>query len=288
MKSAFSRVSPVKKEKSKKKLRGFFWFILILVVLYIGLGLLSHLKSLVIDDIKVVGAEVLDKDELREKVLDYLSGNSALLYAKGNIFLFSKNKLEDFVYKEFPRVYQVLDIERQKQTLLIEIEERTSAYLWCGRNAPVYQDRFSDKDCYFIDQKGFIFDKAPFFTDGVYLSFYGGVSDKDPIGQTLQTKNSMEAIKDFVTAIEDAGIKTHSLVLNEDGQHFILLDIITNTGDFSKIIFNEDEKISDISAKTAVALEGEDFLSDFELSKEYLEYIDTRFKNRVFYKFQNN
>ena len=288
MRQILARPSPLKIKQNKKTLGRFLWLIVLLAILFVGLGLLSHLPKLVIDNVSVEGEGLVDFVAIKQKTLEYLSGNQALLYARGNIFLYSKSEITDFVQREFPRVSAITEIKRDGRKLSLWVEERQSAYLWCGYERPIYENRFKDADCFFVDERGFIFVNAPFFTNGVYITFYGGVTkDADPVGQTLRLQNSMKDFDDLVATLEDGGTKIHSIIVNADGQHELLLDIHTATGDFAKIIFNEEESFVVLREKLHTALTSPEFLDEFELKKDSLEYIDTRFKNRVFYKFQD-
>ncbi len=286
MRQALTRPSPIKKERRKRALSRTFILLFILGILFVGFGLLSHVPGLVIGNVEVFGTKVIDSSSVSASVSEFLSVNQALLYARGNIFLFSKSDVATLVKREFPRVYEVPVVERYGRTLSISIEERDAAYLWCGMEPPAYVDRFLPKDCFFLDQSGFVFDQAPFFTDGVYTVFYGGLVEGEPIGQTLPTRNSMEDIRAFAEALREEGIPIHSVVLSNDGQHAMLLDAVSDTGDFARIIFNEDESLIDTLDKLYTALHEEAFINEYADMKTRLEYIDTRFRNRVFYKFK--
>lgn len=288
MRQVLARPSPVKRANQRRILSKILWFILILIFLFIGLGLLSHLPKFMINEIDVNGTKILDKEELGRDVLEYLSHNKALFYARGNIFIFSKDEINQFIKNQFPRVWHINSIDRVKRKLNIDIEERQAAFIWCGNDAPNFLDQFKDKSCFFVDQSGFIFDHAPFFTNGVYLAIYGGIDKTiDPVGQTIATKNSIEDINKFVQALDNDNIPVHSLVLKETGQHELLLDIYTTIGDFPKIIFNEDASLDEIYNKLHSALMEPQFVEEFKDKGSTLEYIDTRFKNRVFYKFKD-
>lgn len=288
MREVLSRSSIVRQSARRRTFLKVIWFLLGLIALYIGLGLLSHIPRYRINEIEIVGTKILDDDAVSAKTLEYLSKNTGIFYARGNVFIFSKDKIVDFIKKEFPRVWQVDSVERTNQKLTVNIEEREGAYLWCGQNLPVYAERFSKKNCFFIDQEGFVFDEAPYFTDGVYLEVFGGIENPDsPIGQIIRTQNSMESIKTFIEALREEGLPIHSLVISADGQHEFLLDIVTTTGDYAKILFNETESLSDIFTKIRSAIKEEAFAEEFGEKKQTLQYIDTRFKGRVFYNFQD-
>jgi hypothetical protein len=280
--------TPLKKVRRNKALSRFIWTLVILVVLFIGLGLLSHIPKVIIREVDVSGTKVLNGEEISQNIKEYLEGNIAIFYARGNVFLYSKNKLESFILEKFPRVYRVVEITRDGRKLNIVLEERQAAFTWCGDIAPVYALRFEKRDCYFLDQTGFIFDTSPFFTPGVYLAFYGGIkSDVEPIGQTLITQNSIMDFGRLSEVFEKLSLPIHSVVIKSDGQNEFLLNIFTTTNNYAKILFNEDIPLLEIESKIYSAVAEESFTEQFSDSDLELEYIDTRFSNRVFYKFRN-
>lgn len=287
MREVLSRPTPLKREKRKRAFTRFIWAIFILAALYVGAGLLSHLPRVSINQVETIGLKALDSHEVSESILSYLGGNTALVYSRGNIFIYSKNNVMDFVLSKYPRIYRVNMIERNGQKLILDIEERQAAYVWCGNEAPAYGDRFIKKDCYFVDQKGFVFDNSPYFTDGVYMAIYGGLDSEVPIiGQTINLTNSIEDIKAIARRLDDTVTPIHSLILRGDGQHEFLLDIWSTTGNFAKILWNEDITLEETFQKINAAIGEETFQTEFEKKVGTLEYIDTRFKNRVFYKFK--
>lgn len=288
MRSSFSRSSPVKSEKKRRFFSRIIWFFSFALILFILLGILSHLPKLMINNIEITGAEALDVNLMREEALEYLSENSALIYARGNIFLFSKKRLTNLLKKEFPRIFEIAKIERQKQLLVVDILERHASYIWCGNTSPSFVEQFKNKDCFFVDQTGFVFDTSPFFTNGVYLTIYGGIdSETNPINQNIVTKNSLTKIENFIDSLRDNNLPIHSLVLKDENQYEFLLDIYTTTDDFARIIWNEDMNLEEVEKKILLTLEEKEFNQEYKNNGSQLLYIDTRFKNRVFYKFGN-
>ena len=287
MRESLSSPTPLKKERRNRTLARLLGAVFILAVLFIGAGLLSHIPKMMITEVEVTGTKVLDGEDVGLKTLEYLKGNVALFYARGNIFIYSKNNIIEFIKQEFPRVYQVTGIERHGRKLNIDLEERQAAFTWCGFEAPSYETRFEKRDCYFMDQTGFIFDQSPYFTPGVYLSFYGGIkSDISHIGQTIITENSVVGFGEIAKTLSSLKLPVHSVVIKSDGQNEFLLNIFTSTGTYARILFNEDVALAETLEKLESAAGEESFAAQFEDSGTTLEYIDTRFDNRVFYKFK--
>lgn len=286
MREVLTRPSPIKKVKRRRFLSRLVFSIILLFLIFIGIGLLSGIPKLLINEVSVTGTESLSPSELGQFVLNGLSGNKFLVYKNANKFIFSKTKIENMIMSSFPRVYKVSSIDREKQKISIVIEERHAAYTWCGHEAPLYKDRFTRGECYFLDQEGFVFDYAPKFSEGVYLSIYGGLPlEKSIIGETIDLENNIEDVAKILKVLNDNGLPVHSLVLSPDGQHQFLLDIVSANGDYPKIFWNEDTELSETLGKLGSALSEEKFLEEWNLRKEYLLYVDTRFNNRVFYKF---
>jgi len=120
------------------------------------------------------------------------------------------------------------------------------------------------------------------------LAFYGGIkSDVEPIGQTLITQNSIMDFGRLSEVFEKLSLPIHSVVIKSDGQNEFLLNIFTTTNNYAKILFNEDIPLLEIESKIYSAVAEESFTEQFSDSDLELEYIDTRFSNRVFYKFRN-
>lgn len=288
MRDVLKRSTPVKANRRNKAWAKGLWFLAGLMGLFVALGMLSHLKNVTIGSVEVFGLEIVNKDEVSQSVLEHLQDNKALIYASGNIFIYSKNDITTFIKEKFPRIYRVKSIERFKRNLTIKLEERQAVLTWCGQHPPVYEKRFEDQDCYFIDQYGFIFGKAPFFTPGVYLMVYGGINpDIETIGQTLKIKNSVMDYIDLSKALLVEDIPIHSLVINPDGQNALFLNIPSKTNDFIKILFNEDRSLDELLNKIHSTISEETFLKQYRDNSNGLLYVDTRFDNRVFYKFQD-
>lgn len=288
MREALARSSPMKHVRRKRFLSKLIIAFVVLSILFAGFGMLSGISQLVVNEVDVLGTESLQPVEIEQATLQSISGRQWLFYARANVFLFSKKGIVGTITKDFPRVYQVTSIERDGQKLTVSVEERHAAYTWCGQEAPTYIARFERNPCYFLDQEGFAFAPAPQFTEGVYLSIYGGMpQESDVVGETINLRNNIADVYQILEILEDNGLRVHSLVLAPDGQHAFLLDISTSTGEYAKILWNEDVPLTETLEKLSAALSEENFQKDFSERGNALLYVDTRFNNRVFYKFAN-
>ena len=281
-----TRSSDVLKERRRRLLVKLLWVLLGLVLLLIALGFVSHIDKLLLKDVTVSGNEILEQEELQQKTFEILEHNLFFIFARDNKFIYSKKDLKEKIMKAFPRILDI-EISNDNQTLYYKISERERAYLWCGEIAPLYEERFSDKDCYFLDSSGFIFDVAPKFSSGIYFTFYTYLEEGNPIGQNVLNNESINDVGSLVDLLKEKDLPAHSFVEKNDGQYELLLDITTTTGDYAKLLFASDQTIADVYNKINSVLPEDPFKTDFLEKRSKLEYIDARFKNRVFYRFKD-
>lgn len=282
-----TRSSDVLKERRRRLFVKFLWVALGLILLLIALGFVSHIDKLLLKDVKVSGNEILEEEEMKEKTFEILEENLFFIFARDNKFIYSKKDLSLKIMQAFPRILTI-EITNDGEVLHYNISERERAFLWCGENAPVYEERFSDKDCYFLDDSGFIFDVAPKFSSGIYFTFYTDIQDGNPIGQSVLNPDSIKEVGSLVKLLKEKDLPADSFVEKADGQYELLLDMTTTTGSYAKILFASDQTIGDVYNKINSVIPEDPFKTDFLEKRSKLEYIDARFKNRVFYRFKDS
>lgn len=280
------RQSPERVIARRKFFRSIMWFFVIGLILFIAAGIVSHLKSLQIDKISVSGQEVLKEEDISKKTLDILSDNFLLFFSRGNKFIYTKNYLMASLKTTFPRIKDI-DISRgEGNEIVISLSEREGKYIWCGEKPPSYTDRFQKQDCYFVDETGFVFAESPYFTSGIYFTFYGGkITEDGPIGNYFHDFEKVNNLISLIELFEKEGINSHSLYIKEIGQYELFLDIYTTTGDYAKIVFSDDVSFDDIANKVILTFRSDEFSEKYKSQKSSLGYIDARFDNRIFYKF---
>lgn len=284
MRERITSTSSKTKERHKKFFMKLVWSLLVLVLFLIGLAFVSRIDSLLIKEVSVSGNEILEEEEVVKEVFDILSENRFLFFSGENRFIYSKNKIDQRLKKTFPRILS-LDIKLESKKLFIDLVERERAYLWCGENAPNYEDDSSDQECYFLDNSSFIFDISPQFSSGVYFTFYSKLLDENPIGQTVLDYDFLKDVELLISSLRDKNFPIHSLAIKEEGQYELLLNIPTVSGEYPKLLFTADQSISEIYNKFISTIEEDPFKTDFLEKPNRLEYIDARFKNRIFYRF---
>lgn len=285
MRERITRSSDVLKERRKKTFVKYLWFLLGLVILFVLVAFFSYNKNLLIKDVIVNGNEILNEEDIKKETFKILKDNKVLAFWAGdNKFIYRNKKLEVGLRDAFPRILDIR-IQRVGKNLEINLSERERAFLWCGNEAPSFLERFEEGDCYFLDNSGFIFDKSPGFSSGVYFTFYSKTEDENPIGEHVLDFQFIKDINSLISVMSEKGLPAHSLVVKDEGQYELLLNIGTDLNDYPKILFTKDNTIEEIYNKFISIIDEEPLKTDLLEKSNKLEYIDFRFNNRVFYRF---
>lgn len=272
-----SKSSDVLKWRRKKFVIRILWVLLFKVLVLMGLSFVSRIDGLEIKNIVVSGNEVITSEEIEEEVFRALSENRFVFFSGKNKFIYSKSFVSLSLKKNIPRILDI-QIKREENALLVDIVERKRSYLWCGEYLS------EENECYFLDNSGFIFDTAPQFSSGIYFTFYSKI-EGGPVGQYILDFDIIKDIDLFIEEMSLLGLPINSLSYLGDGQYEVFINISRKSSFLPKILFTKDQSLDEVYNKIASIVDEEPFKSDFEKNENGLEYIDVRFKNRVFYRF---
>jgi len=280
------RLLELKKKRRKIFLNKVLIFTLVFLVIFIGLAYLSRVSALNISSVGIINNKVIDTENIKNSVNTELSGFYLWFFPKKNILLYSKNSIKDELMNKFPRIKDVNVSLQENRVLEVSITERTALYTWCGETLPSIEVNSTTSECYFLDDSGYIFDKAPYFSGEVYFKFFGKIDFKD--GTPLGSSFSPEIFQQFLSfkkILEDTKLEPVTLLLEGDGNIKIFL-----SGQASKmgpeILLRTDLDFKQIAENLETALTTEPLQTEFKDKYSSLEYIDLRFGNRVYYKFK--
>ncbi len=83
-------------------------------------------------------------------------------------FCIPKNQILEVLQDNFKILKDINISIKNTNTLEVSLTERKALYTWCGASPTSPSD-----NCYFVDENGYIFDQAPYFSGEVYFKFYG-------------------------------------------------------------------------------------------------------------------
>lgn len=280
-----SRIGEIRKQRARI-VRFKVLFVLVgLLVLLTGVVLLMRLQSLRINTITVSGTNVIDPKDVQKIVEDELKQNYVYVFPKQNGLLFPRHTIRQKLFDAFPRFEQVAIGHPSLREITITVMERESVYLWCGMRVPGVDS--PDTSCYYVDENGFIFSKAPYFSGTVYFRFFGSnkpILESDPIGESVLPQTLWNQIVLLKENLESLGFAPHSLAIYNGGEYaFLLSGVPVDTK--LRIVFGDKYDFKKIFSNLSSALEVEPLKTDITKKFTLLEYIDLRYDNKVYYKF---
>ena len=143
--------------------------------------------------------------------------------------------------------------------------------------------------CFLVDEKGFIFDEAPFFSGSSFLRLYGGIDvNTDSMTGQYVDSNILEYHDVLVDVLQSFGIFMRAIVfIDNNHQLHLILDSHHPLTDSPYIAIHSLNGILESINIIEIALTDSVVLSDIKKNYDKLEYIDLRFSNQFIYKFKN-
>ena len=279
------RLLELKKSRRRSILNKILFFFFGLFALFFFLAYLSRLNSLNITEIQIEGNKIVETEILKKTVEEQTAGKYFWLFPKTNILYYPQNTIKNELQDKFKRIKDVSLSIINNKTLIVSLKERTAEYTWCGsRPSPSPKE----EKCYFLDADGYVFDEAPYFSGDVYFKFYGMtnlISVNNPLGSYF-SKLNFKQLTFFEKAVENMGLKPILFYLKDDGNIEIFLSSDNALLASPQIILNKDSDFEKVAENLQAALITEPLKSNLKNKYSSLLYIDLRFKNKVYDKFQ--
>lgn len=234
-----------------------------------------HLDALRIQNVAIVGGDALPEREIELAVRDSLMGSIFFAVPKNNILFYPKSKIEERVRNAFPEIASISSKLSDTKTLAITVAPRKSIGAWC--------DRKGNLGCFFLDEEGYLFARAPEITGNVYFTYSGDLADGNGTGLRghFMDRDSFSRLRAFTDAVEkSAGLRVVAFDRTSEGEGALLTDsgaklLVSIKQDFAAT----EQNLASILAASA--------LKDPAVRSE-LDYIDLRFGNKVYYKLKGN
>jgi hypothetical protein len=277
------RLIELKRKKRKIILIKIGIFLLVFLAVIAFLAYMSRIRRLNIGNVEITGNSLVETLAIENTIKEETSGKYLWLFPKTNIFFYPKNKIKKDLGSQFRRLKDITLTIKNRTTLLVSVNERTGKYIWCG-DAPTFGASEPVEQCYFLDEDGYIFDRAPYFSGEVYFKFYGKAEPGDYFLQ-----NNFKDLILFRGRLAGMGLKPVMLYADGNGSNinvkiFLSKGKLLPTG--PEIIFKSDSNLDNIAENLKTALETEPLLSEFKNKYSSLEYIDLRYENKVYYRFK--
>jgi len=280
------RIIEIRHNRRVRRLRLFVAYFILLIIVVGALSFFSSNRSVVLDKVVITGTHIIDQENIEKEVLKNISGKYIYLFSRANSFIYPNKKIYNDLILNFPRI-ETLTVRRDNlKTIHIDIVERKGSSLYCGYAVPENKNDIGE-NCYFVNNDGFIFDKAPYFSGNVYFKYYLSLDGNNinPQGRQMIDIERFHEIVRFVDGVTSIGFKPIYLSLDNDGTYSLYLNPVVG-GTYPRIVFKDNNELKVIQDNLSLAMKKKEFASEINSKYNTLLYIDLRFKNKVLYKFQ--
>lgn len=261
--------------------------LVLLFIFSIAGGGVSQNDKWRIDNIIIEGNSVVSADDVRDFVKEKLAGNYFFVYARENSYLYPRQEIEEGLLDMFPRLASAKVSRVSMHTIAVTVSERKPYALWCGTSH--VQQLANLSDCWFIDDTGFVFDRAPVFSEGVYLETYGELVEKK-VGEPLRGMlpyNRFAVVNSFIKLFRAEMGDLLRVEFKPEGE---VEATIQNSVKYPFLFgvavrFKDDQKPATLIKNLSLTIPVQ-FPDNSALEKKLL-YIDMRFGNKIFFGFEN-
>jgi hypothetical protein len=281
------RIALIKRNRRVIRLRLFVLSIILFISLVLALSYFSSHHKIVINKIIINGNSIIDADKLEDSINEKLDGKYLGLFSHSNFLIYPHDKIYNNLILEFPRI-ESLSIKRDGLNILVfDIKERLGSYLYCGLEIPEKKEDIGE-NCFFVNNDGYIFDKAPYFSGDIYFKYYTKIESGDinALGSKMFNTDRFHELIIFMDGVTSLGFSSTHLAISPEGIYSLYLKKIGNNINDPKIIFKEENDLVIIYNNFSTAMREKEFANEVISKYDTLSYIDLRFKNKVLYKFQ--
>lgn len=244
------------------------------IALFVGLVYVSALEEFNISDIIVDGNSAIAEKSIKGFIEEKISGKFIFLFPKSNIMLYPRKNIEAALLEGYKGIKEINISVEDLQSISVIVDERKPFALWCDKGVV---DADNEESCYFLDEDGFIFTKAPNFSGNVYFRYFSILSTDEPVGEQFMEKEEFQEMTFFLSSLVDIGLTPVALDEIDDADYEIQLQ------ERGKILFGQKQNLSFVIDNIQSVFESDEFNED-NLSN--LDYADFRFGNKVYFKFK--
>jgi cell division septal protein FtsQ len=256
-------------------------------VILVGLSLLSKIKAFAITDITVSGNSVVETDAIKQIAQSDLSGNYLHLFSRSDFLIYPRRRITRDIMDSSLRVSSVHVSLVGRHTIAIVVTEREPKFIWCGIEMPTDT---AAQQCYFLDESGFAFAQAPYFSGDIYFKFYGPFGDAQgtPLGAQFLDPATVTSVYEASQSFHDFGWKPYALAAKDNGDYELSIESQgKDPSAYPKILFRNGNDFAKIKDNLVAAIAVEPFATKIKKDFTNLEYIDLRYDNKVYYKFND-
>jgi hypothetical protein len=258
---------------------------------------ISSMESFQITAVSVDGVETDgEADALRASALESLQGAYLGIFSRANTLVYPKKTIGARITEEHPWVGAVSVSREGAHTIKLAVTEKESSALVCLTFPDFNGNDLSLEDpgsCYFADEAGFIFRKAPSFSGNVYRRYYmpdlgADASTTDAVVGTIATSSiSFEALQKFYQSISEQGILVDAILVKPEGEYELYArNPAEDTTSASTVVvyFNDSSPLDEQATNLVSFLRHATDQARAKKQSVRYDSIDIRYGSNVFYR----
>lgn len=265
--------SQLAKRRRKLRIIKVTAFLFLFLSLVVFTGWLMGFEEVTVQNITIIGNSTVTTESLRLLVNKNIEGKYMFVFPKSSIFIYPRKAVEASVLESFKRIKSTKVSFEDFQSISVTVDERKPEALWCGESIST---PLKKGNCYFLDEEGFVFAKAPDFSGNAFLRFFGLLNSGNPIGEQFIPQDEFITLSLFAESLKEISMEPIALDLTETGE------IIVYVKNGSRILFNRNQNFGTVLSNIESVIESEEFKGRVD----EFEYLDVRFGNKVYYKFK--
>lgn len=281
------RLNQIKRARYVKKRNKILLYSFLIIIFLAGVIALSRWQEINISEISISGNKVVETEDIKKIIESDLSGRYLFAFPKKNFAIYPKKKIKEDLSSGLRRLKDIKLSVKDTKTLEVEVSERKPSFTWCGDSLPEGAHKFEENKCYFMDEGGYIFAEAPYFSGEVYFRFIGKIRrpSDSPFG-FIFLPGELGKLVSFKDEVLSMGIKPASFFVKDDGDIELYLSSDTAPPDAPKILFKRESDYQKLAENLQAALGTDPLKTDIDKKYSQLLYIDLRFGNKVYFKFK--
>ncbi len=230
------------------------------------LGLTS--EKVQVKAVTISGDLSVSEVDILSIVEENLSERHLFIIRTDNFFLLKRGEIKEEVLNKLKKIESVGLSFHGLNRIEVSVSERVAKYLWCNATPTTY------KNCYFMDNDGFIFTEAPDFSGNPFPKYFGLIKAENPIGQNYFEIDRFKEISQFFKTLAD--MKFGPVSFNSIDIH--QYEIYLSSG--TKIIFDDKKDLAKNTVNLQALIDNGYVKTELD-SLRKIKYIDLRFGNKV-------
>ena len=261
-----------KKLERRRKIKLGLIIIGLIVLISIPIYILRTEKFL-IQSVEIEGNELTKNEDIQKIISDNLDGNYLLIFPKSNLLLYPKEKIAKDLSTKLPRLKDVEVSLINRQTLKVSLSEREPLALYCQN----IENPSVPSDCYFLDDEGYIFSKAPSFSGEVYTVYSSDPVYEDPLRSLYMDSDKFRDVHTFMQGLPSINLYPRVFIKKQDEFNLLF-------SNYAVMMFKSDADLEKVFSNI------KSFFEDGEAKKDLnrMLYVDMRFGNKIFYKLRED